>query len=349
MAHGQEVDNTNQEEQFLPYESTTYGIEILRPSSWEVVEGMGDQQGQITVAEFYSPNSLSTILLTVDTAASGFTVETYLESLIAGDSEAFSNFIVAKPPTIGELQLKGMPAYTLVFTYTDPNLGEQKGANIGAIIDGKAYAIILYTTPEKFDDDPQIERTLMTMINSFKIKEPTTTTQTTQCQLGQEIDPNTGDCVKIPEVCDDGVDNDFDGLLDEQDVEECPTQGGGPGGAAAANRTGGVPTDGSGPGGVPTDGSGPGGVPTDGSGPGGVPTDGEGTNAGGSNFQPFDPSAVTSPQPIAGMFPLIVLASIVVIGGIALGKYSKNRNRGRRIRIPPSAVVDIHTKGGTRE
>jgi hypothetical protein len=49
------------------------------------------------------------------------------------------------------------------------------------------------------------------------------------------------------------------------------------------------------------------------------------------------------------MLPLIVVASIVVIGGIALGKYSKNRNRGRRLRIPPSAVVDIYTKGGTRE
>jgi HYR domain-containing protein len=62
-----------------------------------------------------------------------------------------------------------------------------------------------------------------------------------------------------------------------------------------------------------------------------------------------DQVAGTLLEPIADMFPLIVLAAIVVIGGTALGKYSKNRNRGRRLRIPPSAVVDIHTKGGTRE
>jgi PKD domain len=73
-------------------------------------------------------------------------------------------------------------------------------------------------------------------------------------------------------------------------------------------------------------------------------------NAGDSSFLPgFDFPEVTTTEPVVDMFPLIVLAAIVVIGGIALGKYSKNRNRGRRLRISPSAVVDIHTKGGTRE
>jgi hypothetical protein len=73
-------------------------------------------------------------------------------------------------------------------------------------------------------------------------------------------------------------------------------------------------------------------------------------NAGDSNFLPgFDLPEVTTTEPVVDIFPLIVIASIVVIGGIALGKYSKNRNRGRRLRISPSAVVDIHTKGGTRE
>jgi hypothetical protein len=73
-------------------------------------------------------------------------------------------------------------------------------------------------------------------------------------------------------------------------------------------------------------------------------------NTGDNNLQAQSGQVTgTSPVPIANMFPLIVVASIVVIGGIALAKYSKNRNRGRKIKIPPSAVVDIHTKGGTRE
>lgn len=41
----------------------------------------------------------------------------------------------------------------------------------------------------------------------------------------------------------------------------------------------------------------------------------------------------------------VVLASIV-IGGIALAKYKMNQRSNRRIKIPPSAIVEIKTKGG---
>lgn len=64
---------------------------------------------------------------------------------------------------------------------------------------------------------------------------------------------------------------------------------------------------------------------------------------------PFDRVVATSTEAFAKVFPMIVLGSIVVIAGIALGKYGKNRNNGRRIRIPSSAVVGIHTKGGKKE
>jgi hypothetical protein len=45
------------------------------------------------------------------------------------------------------------------------------------------------------------------------------------------------------------------------------------------------------------------------------------------------------------IIPLVVLASIV-IGGIALGKYKMNRRSSHRIKIPPSAIVEIRAKGG---
>lgn len=64
---------------------------------------------------------------------------------------------------------------------------------------------------------------------------------------------------------------------------------------------------------------------------------------------PFDRVVATSTEAFTNVFPTIVIGSIVVIGGIALGKYGKNRNNGRRIRIPSSAVVSIHTKGGKKE
>jgi hypothetical protein len=146
------------------------------------------------------------------------------------------------------------------------------------------------------------------------------------CQLGQQIDPNTGQCVKIPEVCDDGIDNDFDGLTDTQDAEECP-----PSTVVAEVCDDGIDNDFDGL----TDTQDAEECPTQG-GLGGV-------------LSLFNPPDLTSPEPVAAMLPLIVVASIVVIGGIALGKYSKNRGRGRRIRIPSSAVVDIHTKGGRNE
>lgn len=46
-----------------------------------------------------------------------------------------------------------------------------------------------------------------------------------------------------------------------------------------------------------------------------------------------------------GWIILVVLAS-VAIGGIALGKYKMNRRSSRRIKIPPSALVEIKAKGG---
>jgi hypothetical protein len=70
---------------------------------------------------------------------------------------------------------------------------------------------------------------------------------------------------------------------------------------------------------------------------------------GGDVLSFFNLPDRASAEPVADILPLIVVASIIVIGGIALGKYSKNRGRGRRIKIPPSAVVDIHTKGGRNQ
>jgi hypothetical protein len=49
------------------------------------------------------------------------------------------------------------------------------------------------------------------------------------------------------------------------------------------------------------------------------------------------------------MYPLLLVTGIVVLGGIGLGKYNRNRRNGRRIKIPPSEVVDITTKGGRGE
>jgi hypothetical protein len=57
-----------------------------------------------------------------------------------------------------------------------------------------------------------------------------------------------------------------------------------------------------------------------------------------------------SPVPLlADMYPLLLVTGIVVLGGIGLGKYNRNRRNGRRIKIPPSEVVDITTKGGRGE
>lgn len=51
------------------------------------------------------------------------------------------------------------------------------------------------------------------------------------------------------------------------------------------------------------------------------------------------------PPPDGGIILLIALGSIV-IGGIALGKYKMNRRSSRRLKVPPSAIVEIRAKGG---
>jgi hypothetical protein len=54
------------------------------------------------------------------------------------------------------------------------------------------------------------------------------------------------------------------------------------------------------------------------------------------------------PPPILWIILFAVLASIV-IGGIALGKYKMNQRRSRRLKIPPSAIVEITAKGGIEQ
>ena len=62
------------------------------------------------------------------------------------------------------------------------------------------------------------------------------------------------------------------------------------------------------------------------------------------------PIVGTSSTPlVTDTFPSVLIIAGVLLGGIGLGKYSNNLKRGRSVKIPPSAVVDITTKGGRRE
>jgi photosystem II reaction center protein PsbP len=296
VAQVQEFDNTNQEEGFSRYQITEYGIRILYPSSWRIeVPG---QTGDQYYADFYSPDNLSVVTLIVEPAAQGSTIETYRDSIIASNSEVLANFNLVNPPTNAEVPLAGNPAYRLDYTHTEPDFGELRSVEIGTIIDDKAYALILKTTPEQYDNDPSMEATLRTMVNSFNIS-------ITQDFPSQPI-PQPQPSQPIPQP------QPSQPIPQPQPSQPIPQ-------------------------------------PQPSQPPNTEPEQDEGPNTGDSNFLPFSLPAVTSSESIADMFPLIVVAAIVVIGGIALGKYSKNRNRGRRIRIPPSAVVDIHTKGALKE
>lgn len=51
-------------------------------------------------------------------------------------------------------------------------------------------------------------------------------------------------------------------------------------------------------------------------------------------------------QPPNGWIILLVVLASIVIGGTALGKYKMNQRSRRRIKIPPSAIVEIRAKGG---
>ena len=189
VAQGQELNNTNQEEQFSPYQITEYGISILYPSSWEI--GAQEQNGDQYSAPFYSPDNLSVVTLIVDPAAQGLTMETYRDSIIGYNSEVLANFNLVNPPTSAEVPLAGNPAYRLDYTHTDPDFGESRSVEIGTIIDDKAYALVLTTTPEKYDNDPSMEATLRTMAESFIISITTPSTQTPSTQTPSTQTPST--------------------------------------------------------------------------------------------------------------------------------------------------------------
>ena len=46
------------------------------------------------------------------------------------------------------------------------------------------------------------------------------------------------------------------------------------------------------------------------------------------------------------ILPLLILGAIIVVGAIAIAKYKTSRTNNRRLKISPSALVEIRTKGG---
>jgi len=114
----------------LLYENVSYGISVLYPASWDQYQPISDPESRTTfITQFEPTDANGTALFAVarDTFSSNETLDTYLAETVQSYRGNTLNFTLIStaisPDTATPPLLAGNPAYSLLYTHTDPDSG----------------------------------------------------------------------------------------------------------------------------------------------------------------------------------------------------------------------------------
>ena len=158
-------------EEWLLYENATYDVQMQYPSSWTQASTDPTPDRFIQVSDFFSPTeadgSSVSFRISIDDSPQSSNIEDYLEESISifVASASYQDFSVVESTT--NATLAGMPAYTIVATYTDPTLGPRMTLEIGTIFEDEVYYLSYYADPQDYERYLPI---IQEMIDSFEIE-----------------------------------------------------------------------------------------------------------------------------------------------------------------------------------
>jgi hypothetical protein len=161
-----------QVEEWLQYENATYNVQMQYPSGWTQASTDATPDRFIQVSDFFSPTeadgtSSASFRISIDDSPQSSNVEDYLEESISifVASASYQDFNVVESTT--NATLAGMPAYTIVATYTDPTLGPRMTLETGTIFEDEVYYLSYFADPQDYERYLPI---IQQMIDSFEIE-----------------------------------------------------------------------------------------------------------------------------------------------------------------------------------
>jgi photosystem II reaction center protein PsbP len=169
---GHELQEQQQQGEWLLYQNVTYGVSMLYPSNWTQQNSTGAADDRfIYVSEFLSPEEtdgyFAYVTIAIDSMPRTTNTQGYRDQSvdIYRQDPSFEDFQLLSS-SMGNFTLAGMPAYSFEIAYTDLEFGPQNMLEVGRIFDNRVYYI------QYFADPPIYERYLPIaerMIESFQI------------------------------------------------------------------------------------------------------------------------------------------------------------------------------------
>jgi hypothetical protein len=112
------------------YENSSYGISVLYPASWDQYQPISDPESRTTFITGFEPtgaNGTAVFAVARDTFSSNETLDTYLAETVQSYRGNTLNFTLIStaisPDTATPPLLAGNPAYSLLYTHTNPDSG----------------------------------------------------------------------------------------------------------------------------------------------------------------------------------------------------------------------------------
>ena len=145
-----------QSNDMLVYENSTYGISLLYPATWKYSDPVKSPEERtvfITLFEPMAESGAAYLGIARDVFNVNETLDTYLAEVIQsyrGNTLNFTLISTAMSPDLNSPpQLAGNPAYSLLYSHSDPGTGDMLlTEEIGTIVPGTNFAYYFYYTAD---------------------------------------------------------------------------------------------------------------------------------------------------------------------------------------------------------